>query len=48
MNKYEMAKHFRRTSTDTSFSYERDAASIAEEVKLDGLSPSPLDLANYI
>jgi len=39
VNKYEMAKHFRRTSTDTSFSYERDAASIAEEVKLDGLSP---------
>ena len=37
VNKYNMAKHFRRTVTDTSFSYERDAASIAREAALDGL-----------
>jgi len=37
VNRYAMAKHFVRTITDTSFSYERDAASIAEEARLDGL-----------
>jgi len=37
VNKYAMAKHVVRTITDTSFSYERDEASIAEEAKLDGL-----------
>ena len=37
VNKYNMAKHFQRTVTDTSFSYERDAASIAREAALDGL-----------
>ncbi|MGH8313360.1 MAG: IS1634 family transposase, partial [Gammaproteobacteria bacterium] len=37
VNRYSMAKHFRRTITDTSFSYERDATAIAEEAKLDGL-----------
>jgi len=37
VNKYNMAKHFRRTVTDTSFSYERDGDSIAREAALDGL-----------
>jgi transposase len=37
VNKYEMAKHFTRTITDTSFTYARNAASIAEEARLDGL-----------
>jgi len=37
MNKYKMAKHFTRTITDTSFTYARDEASIAEEAALDGL-----------
>jgi hypothetical protein len=37
VNKYNIAKHFRRTVTQTSFSYERDAASIAREAALDGL-----------
>jgi len=37
VNKYAMAKHFRRTITDDSFSYERDQASIAAEAALDGL-----------
>jgi hypothetical protein len=37
VNRYAMAKHIRRTITDTSFSYERDQASIAEEAVLDGL-----------
>lgn len=37
VNKYDMAKHFRRTVTDTSFSYERNATAIADEAKLDGL-----------
>jgi len=37
VNKYAMAKHFRRTITDSSFSYERDPASIAAEAVLDGL-----------
>ncbi|HVA24045.1 MAG TPA: IS1634 family transposase, partial [Chloroflexota bacterium] len=36
-NKYNMAKHFRRTVTETSFSYERNADSIAREAALDGL-----------
>ena len=37
VNKYEMAKHFTRTITETSFSYARDQASIAHEAALDGL-----------
>ena len=37
VNKYNMAKHFRRTVTDTSFSFERDEASITREAALDGL-----------
>lgn len=37
VNKYAMAKHFRRTITDTTFSYERDDVSIAQEAVLDGL-----------
>lgn len=37
VNKYQMAKHVVRTITDTSFSYHRDQASIAEEARLDGL-----------
>lgn len=37
VNTYEMAKHFTRTITETSFSYARDAASIAQEAALDGL-----------
>jgi len=37
VNKYDMAKHFRRTITDSSFRYERDQASIAAEAVLDGL-----------
>lgn len=37
VNKYKMAKHFTRTITDTSFTYARDEASIAEEAALDGL-----------
>src|SRR5487761_322737 len=37
VNKYAMAKHVVRTSPDTSFSYERNEASIAEEARLDGL-----------
>jgi len=36
VNKYNMAKHFRRAITSTSFSFERDEESIAEEAKLDG------------
>ena len=37
VNRYAMAKHFRRTITDRSFSYERDDASIIAEAALDGL-----------
>ncbi len=37
VNKYQMAKHFTRTITDTGFTYARDEASIAEEADLDGL-----------
>jgi hypothetical protein len=36
VNKYQMAKHFTRTITDTSFTYARNAASIEEEAALDG------------
>jgi hypothetical protein len=36
VNKYEMAKHFRRTVTDTSFTYARDEESITAEAALDG------------
>ena len=36
VNKYQMAKHFTRTVTDTSFTYIRNSASIAKEAELDG------------
>jgi transposase len=36
VNKYNMAKHFRRVVTSTSFSFERDEEAIAEEGRLDG------------
>lgn len=35
--KYKMAKHFKLTITDDSFSYEHDEASIAAEAALDGI-----------
>ena len=37
INKYEMAKHFQRTITETSFSYARNETAIAQEATLDGL-----------
>src|SRR6266508_2236758 len=37
VNKYEMAKHFTRTITDTSLIYARNEASITKEAALDGL-----------
>lgn len=37
VNKYQMAKHFQRTTTDTSFTYQRNETSIAQEAALDGL-----------
>lgn len=37
INKYQMAKHFTRTITDTSFRYARKEESIAKEAALDGL-----------
>jgi len=37
VNKYDMAKHYTRTITDTSFTYVRNQASIAQEAALDGL-----------
>jgi transposase len=37
VNKYDMAKHYLRTVTDTSFTYARNQASIAQEAVLDGL-----------
>ena len=37
INKYQMAKHFTRSITDTSFTYVRDEESIGEEAALDGL-----------
>ncbi len=36
VNKHEMAKHFTRVITDTSFTYTRDEESIAKEAALDG------------
>jgi transposase len=36
VNKYEMAKHYTRTVTDTSFTYARNAEAIAAEAALDG------------
>ena len=36
VNKYQMAKHFVRTVTESSFTYFRDDASIAKEAVLDG------------
>ncbi len=37
INKYQMAKHFSRGITDTSFTYVRNEGSIGEEAALDGL-----------
>lgn len=37
INKYQMAKHFARSITDTSVSYARNEESIAKETALDGL-----------
>jgi len=37
INKYQMAKHFARTVTDTSFTYARNEESIGEEAARDGL-----------
>lgn len=37
INKYQMAKHFTRTITDTSFTYVRNQGSIGEERTLEGL-----------
>ena len=37
IGKYKMGKHFRRTITDTDFTYERDQARIAAETALDGI-----------
>jgi hypothetical protein len=36
VHQYEMAKHFTRTLTDTSFTYARNEASITKEAALDG------------
>mgnify|MGYP005855876483 CR=1 FL=1 len=36
-NKYKMAKHFELEITDTSFTYHRNEAKIADEARLDGL-----------
>lgn len=37
LDRYKMGKHFRLTITDTTFTYERDAAAIAAEAALDGI-----------
>ena len=37
VNKYQMAKHFTRTITDSSLTYARNERSIAQEAALDGL-----------
>jgi hypothetical protein len=37
INKYKVGKHFHRTITDTTFTYERDHAGIAAEAALDGI-----------
>jgi hypothetical protein len=37
INKYKVGKHFHRTITDTTFTYERDHAAIAAEAALDGI-----------
>jgi Transposase DDE domain len=37
INKYKVGKHFQRTITDTTFSYQRDHAGIAAEAALDGI-----------
>jgi hypothetical protein len=55
VNKYGMAKHFRRSIDDGGFSYARQAASIAREAQLDGfyvlrtnVSPERLDTAGVV
>jgi len=37
VNRFKVAKHFQRTITDTSFSYERDIEKINDEAALDGI-----------
>lgn len=37
INKYKVGKHFHRAITDTTFTYERDLASIAAQAALDGI-----------
>jgi Transposase DDE domain len=37
INKYKVGKHFDRTITDTTFTYQRDHAGIAAEAALDGI-----------
>jgi Transposase DDE domain len=37
IGKYKVGKHFHRTITDTTFTYQRDHASIAAETALDGI-----------
>jgi Transposase DDE domain len=37
INKYKVGKHFHRSITDTTFTYERDHAGIAAEAALDGI-----------
>jgi hypothetical protein len=37
VGKYKVGKHFHRTITDTSFTYERDQAAIDTEAALDGI-----------
>jgi hypothetical protein len=37
INKYKMGKHFTRTITDTSFTYQRDQAGIDSQAALDGI-----------
>ena len=37
IGKYKMGKHFHRTITDTTFTYERDHAAIDAEARLDGI-----------
>ncbi len=37
LGRFKVAKHFRLTITDAAFTYERDAARIAEEAALDGI-----------
>jgi hypothetical protein len=49
IGKYKMGKHFHRTATDTTFTYQRDHAAIDAETRLDGIyvlrtTATPADL----